>query len=268
MGSLSHVLLGDAGGATTAAHAAAWPAGLAVLPVAAMDWSWLLNVLTIPFGVAVFAVVWMASHAITVLILLSPWGAVDVALKSARTALLGLLAVTASINPWYGALLSLVIILVAWLVSGWAFRLTVFGTIFSWDFFTGRKHRFVPAADRNAMFTGGALPGVPVRTYGQLVRRADGALEFTYRPWLVLAPKVAAVPTTVRLAVGEGLFFSTVQTENGGTFFLLPPRYRGHETELARVCDFPGGVQPAGLRKAWGALRELFSGRGQSRVKT
>jgi hypothetical protein len=264
MDSLSHMVLGAS---PAGAHTAALPAGLAMLPVGAMDWSWLLNILTVPFGVAVFAVVWMASHAINVLILLSPWGAVDAALKGARTALLGLLTVAAAVNPWTGALLSLGVILVAWLVAGWSFRLTVFGTVFSWEFFTGKSGRFAPReAGGNAMFSGGVLPGVPVRTYGKLERRAggaeDGALEFTYRPWLVLAPKTAAVPAEVasRLAIGRGLFFSTVTADTGGTVFVLPPRYRGHEVELARICRFTGGVQPAGLRKAWGVLRELFTG--------
>ncbi|MEI6861038.1 MAG: hypothetical protein WCL04_02175, partial [Verrucomicrobiota bacterium] len=82
-----------------------------------------------------------------------------------------------------------------------------------------------------------------------------------YRPWLVLARKTATVTVAARLAVGQGLCFSTVVAEGGGTFFLLPPRYRGHEAELARLCEFPGGVQPAGLRKAWGVLRELIGGR-------
>jgi hypothetical protein len=216
--------------------------------------------------VAVFAVVWMASHAINVLILLSPWGAVDAALKSARTALLGLLTFTASVSPWTGALLSLVVILVAWLVSDWAFRLTVFGTVFSWEFFTGKSGRFTPAeTGGNALFSRGELPVVPVRTYGRLARRDDGALLFTYRPWLVLAPKTATVPVAARLAVGQGLFFSTVTAEGGGRFFILPPRYRGHEAELARICQFPGGVQPAGLRKVWGVLCDLFTGGGAAK---
>jgi hypothetical protein len=263
MDSLSNLVLGAQ---PAAEHVAALPAGLAMLPVASADWSWLLNILTVPFGVAVFAVVWMASHAINVLILLSPWGAVDAALKSARTALLGLLTVTASVSPWTGALLSLVVILVAWLVSGWAFRLTVFGTLFSWEFLTGKSGRFAPAeTGGNALFSSGALAGVPVRTYGRLSRRDDGALLFTYRPWLVLAPKTATVPDTARLAVGQGLLFSSVTAEGGGTFFILPPRDRGHEAGLARICQFPGGVQPAGLRKAWGVLRDLFTGGGAAK---
>ena len=262
MSTLSQTLAGS----HVAAHPMAWPAGLAVLPVGAMDWSWALDILTVPLGVAAFAVVWMASHAINVLILLSPWGAVDAALKAARTALLGLLVFTANLNPGLAALLSLALIFLAWLVSGWAFRLTVFGTIFSWDFLTGRSGRYIPVAGRQAMFAGGALTGVPVRTYGRLTRRADGVREFTYRPWLVLPPRTADVPADTRLTVGQGLFFSTVTAEGGRIFFLLPPRYRGHEAELARLYELSGGVQPAGLRKAWGALRELFGGRSTQPV--
>ncbi len=43
----------------------------------------LLNVLTIPLAIAAFVVVWMVSHVINVLILISPFTTVDAALKSA-----------------------------------------------------------------------------------------------------------------------------------------------------------------------------------------
>ena len=218
--------------------------------------------LTVPFGLAVFAVVWLASHAINVLILLSPWGAIDAALKAARTGLLGLITLTATMNPWLSAALSVVVIVVAYFVAGWAFRLTVFGTIFSWEFITRRRARFVLADNNNAMFAGPKLPGVPVRSYGRLRRRDDGGLEFAYRPWLVRAAVTAAVPAgSNELAVGRGAFFSDVVTMDGRTLFSLPPRYRGHEEALARAGGFGGGVKPAGLRKAWGALREMLGGR-------
>lgn len=256
MASLSKMIVG---GKTAAAGAVLLPSGLAMVQVGAIDWSPVLSVLTVPFGVVVFAFVWMASHAINVLILLSPWGAIDAALKGLRTALLGLLTLTATINPWVGALLSLVVIVIAYLVAGWAFRLTVFGTVFSWGYLTRRSGRFAPAENDNAMFAGGNLPGVPVRTYGRLVERTAGGLEFHYRPWLVLPVRTAPVPATP-LAVGRGFFLSSIITDGGDTFFLLPPRYRGHEDELARVYRFAGGVKDAGLRKAWSAMRELFGG--------
>jgi hypothetical protein len=235
--------------------------GLAMIQLGAMDFSWGLMVLMIPLALALFAVVWMASHAINVLILLSPWGAIDAALKAARTGLLGLLALSAIINPWLGAALSLVVIVVAWLVVGWAFRLTVFGSVFCWDFLTNRSGRFSPRENDNAMFAGPNLPGVHVRTLGRLVQRTEGGLEFFYRPWPWLPERRAKVPVArAQLAAGRGLFFSTILTEEGGTLFLLPPRYRGHEDVLARAYLMGGGVREAGLRRAWNVMRELFGG--------
>ena len=241
------------------AHPALHPTGLAT--IASIDWSWLLNILTVPLGIAVFAVVWMASHAINVLILLSPWGAIDAALKGARTALLGLIAVTATLNPWFSAMLSLVVILIAYLVAGWAFRLTIFGTIFSWDFFTIRKNRFTPAARENKLFSSAGLTktGVPVRTYGRLVSEPEnGKLLFVYKPWMILAARTVTVPLAAP-SVGKGLFFSTIR-DGERTAFILPPRYRGHEDAVVRIYRLEGGVQDAGLLKAWGSLKELFGG--------
>ncbi len=254
MNSLSK-MIADYHGAHTALH----PTGLAT--IASIDWSWLLNILTIPLGIAIFAVVWMASHAINVLILLSPWGAIDAALKGARTALLGLITLTATLSPWISAALSLVVILVAWLVAGWAFRLTVFGSIFSWDFFTGRKRRFTPADRENKLFSGGTLTkeGVPVRTYGRLVHQPEnGKLLFVYKPWLILAERTVTVSLNAP-SVGKGLFFSTVR-DGDRTSFILPPRYRGHEEAVVGIYKLSGGVQDAGLLKAWGSLKELFGG--------
>jgi hypothetical protein len=238
------------------------PHGVALIHLGALQSSSLLDLLTVPFGMAVFAVVWLASHAINVLILLSPWGAIDAALKAARTGLLGLVTLTSTMNPWLGAALSLVVIVVAYFVAGWAFRLTVFGSIFSWEFITGKRRRFSPAENENAMFAGPELAGVPVRTYGRLVKTAEGKLEFAYRPWLLLAPRTAGVRAEpAALAVGRGAFFSDVVADDGRTLFSLPPRYRGHEEQLARAYAMGGGVKPAGLRKAWSALREMLGGR-------
>lgn len=231
--------------------------GLATIgQFAAIDGASLLNLLTVPFGVAVFAVVWMASHAINVLILLSPWGAVDAALKAARTGVLGLVALTSMLDPWLGAICSLVVIVISYFVAGWAFRLTVFGTAFCWDVFSFRKGRFRVAPDVNKVFSAGKLTGVPPRTYGKLLRRTDGSLAFIYRPWLIRAPKEVEVPTPSSLFVGRGLFFSMVETDGGG-LLLLPPRYRLHEDELVQTYGF-AGVRDAGLRRAWSWIRETM----------
>ena len=229
------------GSAPSAAMPGLVHSGLATIQLGAFDATWLLNLLTVPFGVAIFVIVWLASHAINVLILLSPWGAIDAALKAARTALLGVITLTATMNPWISAGLSLVVIVFAYLIAGWAFRLTVFGSIFCWEFITRRRARFTPARDANAMFAGAHLPGVPVRTYGRLVKGSDGELEFVYRPWLVMAPRTAPVPHQPHsLAVGSGAFFSDVVTDEDYTLFSLPPRYRGHEDSVATYYGMLG----------------------------
>lgn len=236
--------------------------GLATIQFAAADLTWLLNLLTVPFGIAIFLIVWLGSHAINVLILLSPWGAIDAALKVARTALLGLVTLSATLNPWVGAILSLAVIVVAYLVAGWAFRLTVFGAVYCWEFLTRRKHRFDPAQHAHKMFAGSSFSSVPIRTYGRLQRNAEGAMVFEYRPWLVGRPcSVPVAFETHTLSVGEGALFSDIVDAEDRTIFSLPPRYRGHEAVVVKVYVFGGGVRPAGLRKAWGALREMLGGK-------
>jgi hypothetical protein len=55
-----------------------------------------------------------------VLNLLSPWGAVDAALKSLRLSVLGLLGVTHFMPPWAGILGSLAVIVLSYFLAGWA----------------------------------------------------------------------------------------------------------------------------------------------------
>lgn len=234
---------------------------LAMVHLGAMDFSWLLTILMVPLAIAVHAVVWIASHAINVLILLSPWGAVDAALKATRTALLGLVTGLAFIDPVVGATLSVAIIIFAYFVSGWAFRLTTFGTIFCWDFFTSRRKRFALLADGNKLFLGRKLEGVPLRTYGRLWQAKDGALTFKFRPWLVLAEREIAVPRD-GMVVGRGVFYSEVlghnpATDKNETLLLLPPRYLGHEELFARTYHINGTCE-VGLRKAWSWLKEAL----------
>ena len=250
MAALSKMIV--SGGDPAVAHSFDF-GGVGMLHLAAIDWSWLLNILTVPAGIAIYAVVFMASHAINGLILLSPWGAIDAALKSARTALLGLLVLSAQMDPWIAAGLSVIVIIVAYFIAGWSFRLSVFSSVFCWDFFTLRRSRFKVASDANKLFAGTGLGGAPQRTFGRLVKGESGSLEFAYRPWLVLPEKRTPVPSPVTLGVGRGTLFSNV-TDGDAELLVLPPRYRGHEEDLAAVYGCERGVEPIGLNKAWSWL--------------
>ena len=210
---------------------------LAGTGLAFIDGTALLQLAATPFALVAYGLVWMASHAIHVLILLSPWGAVDAALKALRTALLSALAAISTLNPWWGACFSVVLIIVSYYLAGWSFRLTVQGWVFCWDFFSLRRTRFQPGTSVNWAFAARRIGQAPIRTYGRLAQTQSGDLEFRYRPWLVLPEKSELLGQPSSLTIGKALLHPTLERERPeGALTLLnfPPRYRTHEVALAQ----------------------------------
>lgn len=233
--------------------------------VAAVDMSWLYNILIVPISMIAFFFVFLASNAINVLIILSPFTTVDAALKGIRLALLGTVAGTALANPWVGAAWALFIVLVSYFIAGWSFRLSHFGLVYLWDFFTIRSKRFKSNPARNRMFLGRRINKVPARTYGTVGRDGQGNLTLKYRPWLILPSRIMVLPVG-QYAVGRGLVNSEilwVDGEKSKTTFLLPPRYRNHEEELVAAYGLVD-VRPIGLNAALKWLRDLFTTKEQS----
>ncbi|MCS7336628.1 MAG: hypothetical protein NZ739_00095 [Verrucomicrobiae bacterium] len=241
------------------AHAQAGSAESACLGSGAINLSWLYNALMVPISMAAFLVVFIASNVINVLILLSPFPPLDAALKAFRLFLLSTVTVTALANPWIGAAWAIALIILAYLIAGWSFRFTVLGAVFVWDFITRRHKRFRPDPVANWMFLGRRTSKVPVRTYGKLIRTEDGRVCFRYRPWLVLPPHEIRLPEA-RYEVGRGMFYSEiirVEEADVKTVFILPPRYRTHEHELAEMYGF-AGVRPIGLRAVLSWLKSAM----------
>lgn len=237
-------------------------ASLASLGFAAIDLHWLYNALMIPVCMLAFFFVFLASNAIQILILICPFGTVDAALKAFRTTLIGTVAVSSFANPWIGAAWALVIILISYLLAGWSFRLSHFGLVFLWDFFTRRKNRFRPDPKENKLFLARKMEKVPARTCGKLSRSDTGELVLNYRPWLVLPRRTLVLPPG-DYETGRGVFYSEIVRIEGGsarTVILLPPRYLGHEGELAKIYNF-AGARDIGLRAAWAWFKSLFTGR-------
>lgn len=235
--------------------------------LAVIDFSPLLGVLTVPLALVAYAAVFLVSHVIQVLILISPFGTVDAALKSLRLALLASVAGTSWIHPGLGAVWSGLIILLCLPLAGWAFRWLVFGQVFAWDLLTFRRYRRVPDGDASRAFLAAPLGSVPRRTYGWLVRGTDGRLSFRHRPWLVLSARQADLPEG-RWAIGRGLVHPELLRcevaggdEHWTDLLDFPPRYAGHEDVLSRVHGIPE-VRDVGLRAVWAWLRRSLSGGG------
>ena len=227
--------------------------------LAAIDLSWLGNGIAVPISMFAFFIVFLASNAINVLVLLSPFAVIDAALKGFRLVVLLTVAGTAFLNPWLGAVWALMIIGIAYFIAGWSFRLSHFGLVFVWDFVTLRRTRFVPDKSANRMFLGRQISKVPARTYGTLLRDERGSLILKYHRWLVLRERTLALPEG-SYVIGRGLFYSQIMRAEGQGLtaaMLLPPRYRGHEEELAAIYGL-AGVRDAGLRAAFLWLKELL----------
>ncbi len=227
-------------------------AALSALGFATIDLSPLYNAMMIPIAMVVFFIVCLASNAVNILILLSPFPVFDALLKLFRTSIIASIAVSSWLDPWMGAAWALVIIFFSWLIAGWSFRLSHFGFAFVWDFVTARCNRFKPDPTTNKMFLGRKINKVPTRTYGRLSCGENGALIFTYRPWLVLAKCSVTLPEA-RYAAGKGFFYSEILQLDGDKAriaLLLPPRYRGHECELVAIYGL-ADVRDTGLLAAW-----------------
>jgi hypothetical protein len=227
--------------------------------LAAINLSWLGNGLLVPVAMLTFLMVLLASNAINILILLSPFAIVDTALKGFRLLILLTVPATAFVNPWLGAVWALIIIGIACFIAGWSFRLSHFGWVFVWEFVTLRRKRFHPDSSVNRLFLARKINQVPARTYGTLLRDERGSLLLKYRPWLVLPERVLVLPEG-RYAVAKGLFYSQIMRVEGEGLraaMLLPPRYRGHEEELVAIYGL-AGVRDAGLRAAFRWFKDLL----------
>ncbi len=160
-------------------------AGVASLVVAGSVDAWVAPLVKLGLGVlsiACFVVVFLAFHAIQVLIALSPSAILDMVLRTFRVSMLVVVAGAAGLDPYLGAAVGLSILLVAWFVAGWSFRLTVYGSVLSWDFLTGRDGGADPATAPLAAFSAKGLRGVPPRSYGRLETRARRRLALPLAP--------------------------------------------------------------------------------------
>jgi hypothetical protein len=228
-------------------------ASLAGESMAFIDLSWLM----IPGAVLAFLLVWICSHAINVLIILSPFSTVDAVLKLMRTGLLAMIGVVYAIAPWLAAALCVALILIAAWLAPAAMRLAIFGARFAADILLpGRgKRRATPETPH--AFTLGRLAGLPPRTGGRLVLLDDGTAVFRYRRWCVLDERTIPLPEGMR-QVEKGIFSpSLVHGGDAGeaTLLIFLPRYRGHEEKLAEHLKLQG-VRDHAVARGFAAVKE------------
>ncbi|MEK7951967.1 hypothetical protein [Luteolibacter soli] len=236
--------------------------------VAFIDLSWLM----IPGAVVAFLLVWICSHAINVLIILSPFSTVDAGLKLLRTALLAMIGVVYAIAPWLAAAFCVVLILIAAWLAPAAMRLAIFGARFAGDILLPWRGKRRATPENPHVFTLGRLAGLPPRTGGRLVLLDDGTAVFRYRRWCVLDERTVPLPEGVR-QVEKGILSPSLVhggEEKMATLLLFLPRYRGHEEKVAEHLKLQG-VREHPMARGFAAVKEWLKGvlrRGPAEVRS
>ncbi len=231
--------------------------------LAAQAWSgagWLVGAAV---GLIAYVAVWLAFNVVDVLILICPFPGVDAILKSARLAMVGILAGTNQIAPTTAIIIAVALTLLSLLVAGWSFRLSIFGLIFSTDILFFRKKAV--ASDTLKTFSCVGMKHnrkIPMRTWGSLEGNANGELVFRYRPWLVLPERTEVVGKAADYDAGRGLLNPFVVADGAPDtpWLRLPPRYRGQEEALRSHLHLHEVVDcgVSGKLRSW--LGQMFGG--------
>ncbi|MCW1886382.1 hypothetical protein OKA04_16715 [Luteolibacter flavescens] len=225
--------------------------------MAVINLSWLM----VPGAVIAFLLVWVCSHAINVLIVLSPFSTVDAALKLLRTGLLAVIGLAYAVAPWLAAVLCVVIILVAIWLAPAAMRLAIFGARFAVDILLPWRGKRRATPERPHVFTLGRMSGLPPRTGGRLVLSEDGTAVFRYRRWCVLDERIIPLPEGMR-HVEKGIFSPSLihaGESSEATLLIFLPRYRGHEETLADYLKLHG-VREHAMARGFAAVKGWIGG--------
>lgn len=232
-------------------------ASLTTPGVAFIDLSWLM----VPAAIVAFLAVWACSHAVNVLIILSPSSILDTLLKLARTSLLAGVGLIYLIAPWLAALICLVIIGLAFWLAPAAMRFMIFGARYAADILMPWRGRRRANPEEPHVFTLGRMPGLPPRTGGRLLILDDGTLAFRHRRACVLHERTVRLPEG-SFHVERGLLAPVLVhqagTANEAKLLLFLPRHRGQEVSIVRSLNLHG-VRDHAVGRGLASLRTWLS---------
>lgn len=200
-------------------------------------------------GIVAFYSIWCASHVVNVLGLLSPVPLVGPVLKALRLGLLATLAMADAAHPLLGLAFSVLILFTAVKTTGWATRLMVFGTLCGYDILARRWRNPIQDGPTLAFSASGSF-GLPKRMLGYL-SKSQAELSFSYMPFFLPPKRTRSMPTPEGLAVAKAMACPVVIAKSGkshSTIFILPPRYRGHEQDVAARLGC--GVAPSAFGRS------------------
>lgn len=225
----------------------------------------LLLVLLVPISLIAFFAVWLSSHALNVLLLFSPFGLLDLFLKTSRVLFIGFLALLSAVAPVLAAILCGILILVALWFAPRTFRLCVFGTVMSADLLRS----LVRQSDRHEKtrgFLARRVGGLAALSFGRL-EREDGKVTFSSRVLLLGPARRIALPASDRLDLEKGVIFPSIREDQGesekaAALVHLLPRHRHDLTHVSEKLGIRRILDQAvvrGVKAAFTWVRESVS---------
>ena len=221
-------------------------------------------------GLLIYSVVWVVSHVIDSLVLLSPFALIDATLLTMRGALLAILGVAYWIHPAISAGICCVLIVICFLIAGWCIRINILASTFAFDLLTLRCKWMRPNQWPIRVFITGKSGLAPTRTRGLLEHDPDG-LRLRWRRfyWPI---KRSTVLHRGSAKLVRGVVWSELYAESSPKVLvtlILPPRYFNHDQWISEHLEIPAenGTIRRGVAGVVDFFRNIWSAGSKKHVE-
>ena len=221
-------------------------------------------------GLLIYLVVWVVSHVIDSLVLLSPFALIDATLLTMRGTLLAILGVAYWIHPAISAGICCVLIVICFLIAGWCIRINILASTFAFDLLTLRCKWMRPNQWPIRVFITGKSGLAPTRTRGLLERDPDG-LRVRWRRFYWLTKRSTVLHRGSAKLV-RGVVWSELYAESSPKVLvtlILPPRYFNHDQWITEHLEIPAenGTIRRGLAGVVDFFRNIWSAGSKKHVE-
>ena len=221
-------------------------------------------------GLLIYSVVWVVSHVIDSLVLLSPFALIDATLLTMRGALLAILGVAYWIHPAISAGICCVLIVICFLIAGWCIRINILASTFAFDLLTLRCKWMRPNQWPIRVFITGKSGLAPTRTRGLLERDPDGLRVRWRRFYWPIKRSTVLHRGSAKLV--RGVVWSELYAESSPKVLvtlILPPRYFNHDQWITEHLEIPAenGTIRRGLAGVVDFFRNIWSAGSKKHVE-
>lgn len=221
-------------------------------------------------GLLIYSVVWVVSHVIDSLVLLSPFALIDATLLTMRGALLAILGVAYWIHPAISAGICCVLIVICFLIAGWCIRINILASTFAFDLLTLRCKWMRPNQWPIRVFITGKSGLAPTRTRGLLERDPDGLRVRWRRFYWPIKRSTVLHRGSAKLV--RGVVWSELYAESSPKVLvtlILPPRYFNHDQWITEHLEIPAenGTIRRGVAGVVDFFRNIWSAGSKKHVE-